>query len=725
MLLAFSCLALCGFLLFLADATVLPAPVIHESYEPPDPSHLDGATNLLLRAPVTASPHWSDRKPEFAVDGRHDSAGDHWAAENIPVHLTVDLGLAKPMNIIRLWTYWDDRRYYQYVIEGSADGDSWVVLADERSNTAPATSAGRTFVFPTSAYRYVRTTFTHNSAGNVAGGHIVEIEAYLVSSQAAADLADAQNQWSGIPDGLQLGVGTTDVRYARNAPPSGVVTGPVEATGWRGERVSAQLLLWSRQTVPQVRLQPSGLTGPDGATIPLANVRMRFVRYVGADGKIVPDILDDAALLDLPARTTRPVWVSVDIPRDVPPGQYAGTLTVAAQAGVRKAVDLRIQVQAPQLPPPEQWQFYLDLWQNPYAVARYHHVEPWSPEHLLLLDPHLRMLAQAGQKCITATIVHQAWGTQTYDPYESMVQWIRRADGSWAFDFADFDTWVELCLKCGITQSISCYSMVPWTNRVRYLDEATGDWASLAPALGSKAYEDLWKPFLAAFVEHLKARGWLERTNIAMDERTPEQTQAMRAMLKEAAPELGIALAGSNHPELKDLVDDWCVFIGPPLDPAIAQERRAKGLPTTFYVCCGPGRPNTFTFSPPAESEWIGWYAAAMSYDGFLRWAYDSWVQDPLQDTSYVRWPAGDCFLVYPGARSSIRFERLREGIIAWEKVRLLREALQAKGDAGREGLRRLDEVLAGFRYDVVQKEPAQVPVRTARQVVEELAAGL
>jgi len=335
------------------------------------------------------------------------------------------------------------------------------------------------------------------------------------------------------------------------------------------------------------------------------------------------------------------------------------------------------------------------------------------------------MLAEAGQKCITATIVHQAWGTQTYDPYDSMVQWTRRADGTWSFDFTDFDRWVEFCIKCGISKSISCYSMVSWTNRVRYLDEATGDWVTVTPAVGSPEYADLWTPFLAAFVEHLRAHGWLERTNIAMDERTPEQMQAMQRMLKSAAPELGIALAGSNDPELKDMVNDWCVYINPPLDPAIARERRQRGLPTTFYVCCGPARPNTFTFSPPAESEWLGWYAAAMGYDGLLRWAYDSWVQDPFLDTSFVRWPAGDCFIVYPGTRSSIRFERLREGIMACEKVRLLRTALEAKGDAGREGLRRLDEVLAGFRYDVVQKEPAQVPVRAARQVVSDLSSGL
>ena len=71
--------------------------------------------------------------------------------------------------------------------------------------------------------------------------------------------------------------------------------------------------------------------------------------------------------------------------------------------------------------------------------------------------------------------------------------------------------------------------------------------------------------------------------------------------------------------------------------------------------------PNTFTFSPPAESEWLPLFASANGLDGFLRWAYHSWVENPLVSTDFTSWPSGDCFLVYPGDRSSIRFERLRE----------------------------------------------------------------
>ena len=56
-----------------------------------------------------------------------------------------------------------------------------------------------------------------------------------------------------------------------------------------------------------------------------------------------------------------------------------------------------------------------------------------------------------------------------------------------------------------------------------------------------------------------------------------------------------------------------------------------------------------------------------------LRWAYNSWPADPACDSRYGNWTSGDTFLVYPYARSSVRFERLIDGIEIAEKVRTLR----------------------------------------------------
>lgn len=104
----------------------------------------------------------------------------------------------------------------------------------------------------------------------------------------------------------------------------------------------------------------------------------------------------------------------------------------------------------------------------------------------------------------------------------------------------------------------------------------------------------------------------------------------------------------------------------------------------------------------------MAWFAAACGYDGMLRWSYNSWPADPVRDSRFTAWPAGDTYLVYPDARSSIRFERLREGIQDYEKIRILRGELAS--DNTPEGAAKRAELEAAVRpfemHDVSQPWP-------------------
>ena len=75
-------------------------------------------------------------------------------------------------------------------------------------------------------------------------------------------------------------------------------------------------------------------------------------------------------------------------------------------------------------------------------------------------------------------------------------------------------------------------------------------------------------------------------------------------------------------------------------------------------------------------------YAIAHDYDGMLRWAYNSWPARPEYDSRFRRWASGDTYMVYPGARSSVRFERLVDGVEIYEKVRTLRAKYADKAEA-------------------------------------------
>ena len=185
-----------------------------------------------------------------------------------------------------------------------------------------------------------------------------------------------------------------------------------------------------------------------------------------------------------------------------------------------------------------------------------------------------------------------------------------------------------------------------------------------------------------------------------MDERSPKEMKAMLSLLNETAPSLGVALA-DNHKSYKQYPDqlvDLCVAHGATVDPEDRAYRAEKDYVTTWYVCCSDVFPNIFTFSDPAEGAFIGWYTMAADFDGFLRWAYNSYTKDALVDSRFRTWPAGDTYAVYPGARSSIRFERLMEGIQDAEKIRIIKTELEQNTSAeGKEKLAEFNQMLEQF----------------------------
>lgn len=525
------------------------------------------------------------------------------------------------------------------------------------------------------------------------GGSTTPVETF---AEAEDPVAADSTAWDGVRKGLNAMWGSTDCLYSRSVPPASQdAPKSIRLTAWRGERVSAQAVLWSASGAQNVVCATDDFTS-DGATLPAGIATARFVRYTIADKSdpkcicprpqnhpavLQPDMLDSLDRFDMAACTTRPVWITVNVPADAPAGIYRSQITVTRGDGCGKIrLPFELEVQDHLLPPPTEWRYHLDLWQHPAAVARAEGVELWSDAHFEALRRTMKILADAGQKVITATLNKDPWNHQCYDAYDDMIRWTLAADGTWHYDYTIFDRWVELMLSLGIDGMINCYSMVPWNNELVYNDEASGSPVTVKAEPGTPEFERMWTPFLKDFKQHLAAKGWLEKTNIAMDERSPEAMDAAVKVLEKCAPEMGFALA-DNHSSYKryTMMRDVCVNINQKFDRADLDARRAEGYSTTFYVCCGPHFPNTFTYSNPWESELLGWYGLASGFDGMLRWAYNSYPEDPAYDSRFSGFPSGDTYFVYPYARSSIRMEKLVEGIQNVEKVRLLREADPAK----------------------------------------------
>lgn len=486
-------------------------------------------------------------------------------------------------------------------------------------------------------------------------------------------------KWLDIDYGLNLTWASKDVQYARRAVPEISTVRDTTVSAWRGERLGIQALVYSREDAKDL-------------TVTLDNGTAAWARYVITEGNrgcgdhyeaptwTVADIIDlPGTSADIEKYSVRPIWCTIEIPRDIPAGTYPTTLRLWQHGKPVDELTLNVRVVDRTLPEVADQKFYLDFWQQPYSVSRYYDLERWSPEHFEALRPYMKALARAGQKVVSAILFYEPWGRQSFDKFDPMVETYLRADSTWAFDFSIFDRWVEFMDECGINSRINCYSMVPWDMTFRYIYEPTGRYEYLKTTTDSPEYRELWTAFLSAFASHLKEKGWFEKTAIAMDERGLGAMQDALAIVNSAAPGLKVALAGNYHPEITAELDDYSITYSQRFPAEELQRRHKAGQISTSYVCCADPGANIFTNNAPSDAAYLPLQAIAAGFDGILHWSWLNWNQNPLRDSrlqlpgnGLYTFAPGDTYSFYPGPRSSVRFERLIEGIQQAEKVRIL-----------------------------------------------------
>ncbi|MBP9998473.1 MAG: DUF4091 domain-containing protein [Bacteroidales bacterium] len=471
-------------------------------------------------------------------------------------------------------------------------------------------------------------------------------------------------------------------------------------SAWKGETINAVIEVSSSLPVKELTLKSGDLVCGT-SVIDASRVGLNFISLIAGEELLeqynqcgardtvnykavyVPDMIDDRASVSLGTGQKQSVWMSINIPQNAVPGKYRGSLSFCEGEKVLAKLDYSVRVAGRVLPPLSESPFHLDLWQNPYAVARFHNVPLWSEEHFKYMKPVMKMLSDAGQKVITATIMDRPWNGQTEDPFGPMVTKIKRIDGSWLYDYTVFDKWVEFMMSLGIDGQINCYTLIPWALSFDYFDQATDQKVYIHAEPGSSLYEEYWGSFIKDFAAHLRSKGWFEKTYLAMDERSEESMKAALQLIRSVVPGFKVALAGSYNESIADEIDDLCIGFADGYPEGVVEARRAKGQISTYYTCCAEKYPNTFIASNPLEASWLPLVSLSRNIDGYLRWAYNSWTENPKKDARFRTWAAGDCYIVYPGGISSVRFERMKEGLQDYQKASIL---LEEYGRGSRKG---------------------------------------
>ena len=321
--------------------------------------------------------------------------------------------------------------------------------------------------------------------------------------------------------------------------------------------------------------------------------------------------------------------------------------------------------------------FDIQLWQYPYSSAEYYGVDAFGDEHVEILKRQLEPFENIGGDAIVASICEDAWGGQTYGiheiKYPSMVKW--KFEDEMKYDFSDFDKWIEIADSMGLGEKrIILYGMAPWHESFTYFKN--DDIVIEKYDIKSKLYRDRWLHFLENLYKHLKEKNIAQRVFIGIDERgfNDEIFEIIEIASAKLNVDIKVAAAINDFENTKKYgkyIDYASVaFIEYEKDREkfieFRNERRKNNQFTSLYSCTGH-KPGNFVLSEYGES----YITLVQSFvaDGFLRWAYDAWVQNPLVDVTHELFEPGDCFIIYPAFKKeqkpniSIRYLKVLEAI--------------------------------------------------------------
>jgi len=318
---------------------------------------------------------------------------------------------------------------------------------------------------------------------------------------------------------------------------------PIRLVGARNGSFSGKVVLSSAAAIKGLKATVTDLAQEGGKSrIPAAAVAVRCAEPSRPEVSWNPPERFDRLLDEPPAEVApvkvnlrnrkgqpvpaavAPVWVTVRVPADAAPGDYRGTLTVEAQgaAPAKFAVPVELKVHDWRLPDPKDFAQRYNLYQSPDTVAQHYKVPLWSDKHFELMGRSLEVLRQVGNGvCVLDLVVR----TPSLNNTESMVRWVKKADGGYDYDFGIAEKYLDLYAKvCGKPAILELFlwehhtktdKKPPVPLSVSVLDPAGGKVEPMPqPAYDTPENEAFWKPVLTELRKRLEKRGWFDVTAV-------------------------------------------------------------------------------------------------------------------------------------------------------------------------------------------------------------------
>jgi hypothetical protein len=221
-----------------------------------------------------------------------------------------------------------------------------------------------------------------------------------------------------------------------------------------------------------------------------------------------------------------PIWITARVPKDAAPGLYQGTVTVSANGLPATVVPLLVAVSAWTQPDPREFRIVNFGQQSPDSLALHYNVPLWSERHFELMGRSMALMSELNSRQAPVELAIDFYGVA--GNRDTMVRWIKQADGSFKYDFTIFDKYLDTVAKYMGKPAVlrmNCWEdvkkengkIVPNRGRgrtggsycVTVIDPATGKLEPMdQPLSGTEESFVFWKPVLDEVRKRVEARGW-------------------------------------------------------------------------------------------------------------------------------------------------------------------------------------------------------------------------
>ena len=461
--------------------------------------------------------------------------------------------------------------------------------------------------------------------------------------------------------------------FLDEAPKGGEFT---KATVLKGERFSYQIAISQQEEEIanfEFKVQsdlPCEVNVFEVGNVPVSMpcYKTRDDNYLRTTPGLYPDILNPETYgkLRIVHGQWKSLWISVDVPEDIDAKEYELTFTLSHKGEVCAEKKFGLKVLGAVLPPQE---LIFTQWFHNDCLESYYSCDVFSEKHWEIIEKFMLSATRFGINMIFVPMITPALDTAvgTERPTVQLVD-VTLENGKYVFGFEKLERYIKLAQKCGYKYFEFAHLFTQWgalhapkvVAKVQGEEKRIFGWET---DHNDPEYVNFLKEMLGALKVWLKEYGIFDKCFFHISDEPNVKSKGTYAEnvdnLKEVFSDCKVIDALSNYEFYKEGLVKHPIPATDEIEPFIE-----NNVPDLWaYYCCMQrvDVSNHFIAMSGARTRILATALFKYNIKGFLQWGFNFYYSqlslkqiDPFAETSAIEaFPAGDGFIVYPGADGS------------------------------------------------------------------------